>query len=97
MMLIQENAYTKSNLFSDIPLYQMVMIYLASPMPGVAHNAVEGISVAGEDVLVLGCGPVGLFAIAIAKALGKWWTGGDDKEELEFHFEFLELLSFFID
>lgn len=37
-----------------------------------AHNAVEGINVAGEDVLVLGCGPVGLFAIAIAKALGKW-------------------------
>lgn len=42
---------------------------LLEPM-GVAHNAVENIDVAGEDVLVLGCGPVGLFAIAIAKALG---------------------------
>ena len=35
-----------------------------------AHNAVEAIDVKGEDVLVLGCGPVGLFAIAVAKALG---------------------------
>ncbi|XP_042231037.1 L-threonine 3-dehydrogenase-like [Homarus americanus] len=42
---------------------------LLEPM-GVAHNAVENISVAGEDVLVLGCGPVGLFAIAVAKAIG---------------------------
>ncbi|CAL4161977.1 unnamed protein product, partial [Meganyctiphanes norvegica] len=42
---------------------------LLEPM-GVAHNAVEGIAVKGEDVLVLGCGPVGLFAIAVAKALG---------------------------
>lgn len=46
--------------------------YNVLALPGVAHNAVEGISVAGEDVLVLGCGPVGLFAIAVAKALGKW-------------------------
>lgn len=40
-------------------------------LSGVAHNAVESISVAGEDVLVLGCGPVGLFAIGVAKALGE--------------------------
>lgn len=30
---------------------------------------------AGEDVLVLGCGPVGLFAIAVAKALGQCSPG----------------------
>ncbi|XP_076029625.1 L-threonine 3-dehydrogenase-like [Oratosquilla oratoria] len=42
---------------------------LLEPM-GVAHNAVEHIDVVGEDVLVLGCGPVGLLAIAVAKALG---------------------------
>ncbi|XP_068216406.1 L-threonine 3-dehydrogenase-like [Palaemon carinicauda] len=42
---------------------------LLEPM-GVAHNAVESIDVKGENVLVLGCGPVGLFSIAIAKALG---------------------------
>ncbi|XP_042859715.1 L-threonine 3-dehydrogenase-like [Penaeus japonicus] len=42
---------------------------ILEPM-GVAHNAVDNIDVKGEDVLVLGCGPVGLFAIAVAKALG---------------------------
>lgn len=51
---------------------------LLEPM-GVAHNAVEGISVAGEDVLVLGCGPVGLFAIAVAKALGARVVYGVDQ------------------
>lgn len=39
---------------------------------GVAHKAVEQLEVKGEDVLVLGCGPVGLFSIAIAKALGEF-------------------------
>ena len=37
---------------------------------GVAHQAVESISVKGETVLVLGCGPVGLFAAGIAKCMG---------------------------
>ncbi|KAK3889618.1 hypothetical protein Pcinc_006386 [Petrolisthes cinctipes] len=37
---------------------------------GVAHNAVENLSVVGQDVLVLGCGPIGLLSIAIVKALG---------------------------
>jgi len=42
---------------------------LLEPM-GVAHNAVERLKVKSEDVLVIGCGPVGLFAIACAKAMG---------------------------
>uniref|UniRef100_A0A6A7FYD4 L-threonine 3-dehydrogenase-like n=1 Tax=Hirondellea gigas TaxID=1518452 RepID=A0A6A7FYD4_9CRUS len=42
---------------------------LLEPM-GVAHNAVSQIEVAGVGVLVLGAGPVGLFAIAVSKALG---------------------------
>jgi len=42
---------------------------LLEPM-GVAHNAIERLEVANEDVLVIGCGPVGLFAIGCAKALG---------------------------
>lgn len=46
---------------------------------GVAHNAVESISVAGEDVLVLGCGPIGLFAIGVAKALGAREVYGVDQ------------------
>ena len=44
---------------------------LLEPM-GVAHNGIERLEVNGEAVLVIGCGPVGLFAIACAKALGKF-------------------------
>nr|CAB3266482.1 sorbitol dehydrogenase-like [Phallusia mammillata] len=42
---------------------------LLEPM-GVAHNAIERLEVKGERVLVIGCGPVGLLAVACAKALG---------------------------
>ena len=37
---------------------------------GVAHNAMEQLDVEGQDVLILGCGPVGLLACSVAKALG---------------------------
>ncbi|KAK0046199.1 L-threonine 3-dehydrogenase [Biomphalaria pfeifferi] len=37
---------------------------------GVAHNAIERLHVRGQDILVIGCGPVGLMAQAVAKALG---------------------------
>lgn len=37
---------------------------------GVAHQAVESINVKDETVLVLGCGPVGLFSAGIAKCMG---------------------------
>lgn len=37
---------------------------------GVAHQALEAIEPAGEDILILGCGPVGLLAVGVAKALG---------------------------
>lgn len=37
---------------------------------GVAHNGIERLEVQGEEVLVIGCGAVGLFAVACAKALG---------------------------
>ena len=37
---------------------------------GVAHNAIERLEVAGEDVLIIGCGPVGLLAQQVAKAMG---------------------------
>lgn len=42
---------------------------LLEPM-GVAHNGIERLDVSGKDVLIIGCGAVGLFAIACAKALG---------------------------
>ena len=34
---------------------------------GVAHNIIERIQVTGKSILVVGCGPVGLFAVACAK------------------------------
>ena len=37
---------------------------------GVAHNGVERLDVQGEDVLVIGCGPVGLLAQRLAKVMG---------------------------
>jgi threonine dehydrogenase-like Zn-dependent dehydrogenase len=37
---------------------------------GVAHHALEEIDVKGQDLLIIGCGPIGLFAIAVAKELG---------------------------
>ena len=37
---------------------------------GVAHNGVERLEVHGEDVLVIGCGPVGLLAQRLAKVMG---------------------------
>lgn len=46
---------------------------------GVAHNGMERLEVTGEDVLVTGCGPIGLMAIGCAKAMGakrlsfSWW------------------------
>ena len=82
-MLTHKNAYNNISLFSKVaccifaltlhhtPCLLTIAMHHLYPMQGVAHNAVESISVAGEDVLVLGCGPVGLFAIAIAKVLGK--------------------------
>ena len=37
---------------------------------GVAYNGVDQIHVEGKEVLVIGCGAIGLFAIAVAKAKG---------------------------
>jgi len=42
---------------------------LLEPM-GVAYNGVDQIQVEGKEVLVIGCGAIGLFAIAVAKAKG---------------------------
>jgi len=42
---------------------------LLEPM-GVAYNGVDQIQVEGKEVLVIGCGAIGLFAVAVAKAKG---------------------------
>lgn len=40
-----------------------------------AHNAIEQLEVSGEDVLIIGCGPVGLLGCSMAKALGAKRSG----------------------
>ncbi|HEX2115962.1 MAG TPA: alcohol dehydrogenase catalytic domain-containing protein [Alphaproteobacteria bacterium] len=50
----------------DIPIELATMM---EPM-GVAVRAAREIDIAGADVLVLGCGPIGLFAIGAARAFG---------------------------
>ncbi|XP_013082565.2 L-threonine 3-dehydrogenase-like [Biomphalaria glabrata] len=50
----------------DLDAEQIAML---EPL-GVAHNAIERLHVRGQDILVIGCGPVGLMAQAVAKALG---------------------------
>ena len=37
---------------------------------GVAYNGVDQIQVEGKQVLVIGCGAIGLFAMAVSKAKG---------------------------
>ena len=36
---------------------------------GVAHNILERIDVNGKEVLVIGCGPVGLLCCSVAKVI----------------------------
>jgi threonine 3-dehydrogenase len=50
----------------DIPLDHLTMM---EPL-GIAVRAVTEAGIAGAHVLILGCGPIGLFAIAAAKAYG---------------------------
>ncbi|KAB2849683.1 MAG: alcohol dehydrogenase catalytic domain-containing protein, partial [Hyphomicrobiaceae bacterium] len=50
----------------DIPLDHLTAM---EPL-GIAVRAVTEAGVAGAHVLILGCGPIGLFAIAAAKAYG---------------------------
>jgi threonine 3-dehydrogenase len=40
------------------------------PMGNAFHTTLEGTDMAGAVVLVTGCGPIGLFAVGIAKAAG---------------------------
>jgi len=37
---------------------------------GVAHHACEEVEVKGDTVLITGCGPIGLCAVSVAKAMG---------------------------
>ncbi|RUS76558.1 hypothetical protein EGW08_015690 [Elysia chlorotica] len=61
----------------DLDAEQIAML---EPL-GVAHNAIEKLGVKGKEVLVIGCGPVGLMAQASAKALGAKKVLGVDIED----------------
>ena len=37
---------------------------------GVSHNAIEQLEVKDEDVLIVGCGPIGCLACSVAKSMG---------------------------
>lgn len=79
----EHGACSEYTLVSAKYLYQMKrdiiadQIALLEPL-GVAHNAVERLDVAGEDALIIGCGPVGLLVGMVAKALGATRVIGAD-------------------
>jgi threonine 3-dehydrogenase len=43
---------------------------IMDPMGNAVHTVLEGGNVPGSAVLVLGCGPIGLFAVGVARAAG---------------------------
>ncbi|MBK6420872.1 MAG: L-threonine 3-dehydrogenase [Gemmatimonadetes bacterium] len=43
---------------------------IMDPMGNAVHTVLEGGDVAGSAVLVLGCGPIGCFAVGVARAAG---------------------------
>lgn len=43
---------------------------IMDPMGNAVHTVLEGQMVAGSNVLVLGCGPIGCFAVGVARAAG---------------------------
>jgi threonine 3-dehydrogenase len=43
---------------------------IMDPIGNAVHTVLEGLSVPGARVLVLGCGPIGCFAVGVARAAG---------------------------
>jgi threonine 3-dehydrogenase len=50
---------------------------LQDPLGNAIHAAMQG-ELAGRSVAVLGCGPIGLFGVAVCRALGAGWVGASD-------------------
>ena len=57
---------------SNILIIRIWNWYISSffKIVGVAYNGVDQIQVEDKEVLVIGCGAIGLFAIAVARAKG---------------------------
>ena len=71
---MNRNTWSVLNFLCNTACYLFLLadaeeITLLEPL-GVAHNGIERLDVIGEDVLVIGCGPVGLLAQSLAKAMG---------------------------
>ena len=60
----KKNYFTPCFSFSDAE-----EIALLEPL-GVAHNGAEKLKAKDEDVLVIGCGPMGLLVQMLAKVMG---------------------------
>lgn len=43
---------------------------IMDPVGNAVHTVLEGVEIPGATVLVLGCGPIGCFAVGVAKAAG---------------------------
>lgn len=52
------------------PTVDLQVAALFEPFGIAVHACLEGVGVAGMNVLVTGCGPIGLMSIAVAKAYG---------------------------
>jgi threonine 3-dehydrogenase len=48
----------------------MQVAAMFEPFGIAVHACLEGSGVSGQDVLITGCGPIGLMAVAVARALG---------------------------
>jgi threonine 3-dehydrogenase len=51
---------------------------IMDPVGNAVHTALEGPGVAGANVLVIGCGPIGCFAIGVLRAAGAALVIGSD-------------------
>src|ERR1700723_1636328 len=53
---------------------------ILDPLGNAVHTVLAG-PIAGQTVLVTGCGPIGLMSIAVAKACGSWTGFATEKNE----------------
>lgn len=62
-------ALPASNLWINDPTLPFEIASLMEPMGNAVHTVLSG-EVAGRSVAVVGCGPIGIMAVAVAKAAG---------------------------
>jgi threonine 3-dehydrogenase len=60
----------ESNIWKIDPAIPLEYASLFDPLGNAVHTVLSGDGVAAKTVAITGCGPIGLFAIAVAKACG---------------------------